>query len=187
MKKYFILLVFGLVFFALKAQQNVYSAKHLRVNFAFSPIYEGYATGSGYVYGVGWEQKISRNGRLRIHPFIRWGEYAALFITDIPDFYFRSTELGLTFHYDLIKISSVSLVTSAGIGGLYERGIGDRHPHLYADLFGLLHSGVSLRWDRPKKPWAYELTLLRLSWGTDYFIQPVPFEFSIIYKFRKRD
>ncbi len=187
MKKNFVLLIFSLFFWALQAQQNSFTSKHLRVNFALSPVYEGQATGSGYVYGVGWEQKIARNGRLRIHPFIRWGEYVSLFITDIPDAYFRTTELGLDFHYDLIKISSVSLVASAGLGGLYERGMSGWHPHSYAHLFALIHGAVSLRWDRPKKTWAYELTPLSLTRGTDDFIQPVVFQFSIIYKFRKRD
>ena len=187
MKKLLFLLVFLVGVSLLQAQQDAFAAKRLRVHFGFEPVYSGLSVGSGYVYGLGWEKSISRTGRWRVHPYLQWGESASLFITDVPDAYFRSTELGLTFHYDLIRISSVSLVTSAGVSGLYERGMGGWHPGLYAHLFGLGHASLSLRWDRPDKRWAYTLTPVSLSYGSEGFFRAVFFRFSVIYKFRKRN
>ncbi len=187
MKKALFLLVFLTVVPLLQAQQADFAAKRLRVHFGFEPVYSGRFTGSGYVYGLGWEQSISHSGRWRVHPYLQWGESASLFITDVPEAYFRTTELGLTFHFDLLRISSVSLVASAGIAGLYERGMGGWHPGLYAHLFGLGNASLSLRWDRPDRRWAYTLTPLSLSYGSERFFRAVFFRFSVIYKFRKRD
>ena len=187
MKNALFFLLFLAVFPLLQAQQSGFSAKRLRVHFGFSPLYSGRYTGMGYVYGLGWEKSISRNGRWRIHPYLQWGEEATLFITDVPDAYFRTTELGLSFHYDLIRISLVSLVTSAGIAGLYERGMGGRRRAMYAHLFAIGNASFALRWDNSNKQWAYMFTPIVLSFGSDHLFRILFFRFSVIYKFQKRD
>lgn len=144
---------------------------------------EGYnEMGVGLVYSVGFQKSYGKKDKLRINPNLMFGGFLPAGITDTRDMYYKLTNLGLDFHYDLIRIDVVSLVVTGGGFINYSRGLlgtgGMPDPglqnHYSSDYFLKMYYGgkvgLALRIDQKNKKCAYEIRPFNFQFGNEDFI-----------------
>lgn len=78
--------------------------------------------GFGIPLGIGYQKQYC-NGRIRVHTTLQDGNFMNFGITDVPDYYYRVTTLGLFSDIDVLRYYSFSIVLSTGVGGSLSRGI----------------------------------------------------------------
>ena len=119
--------------------------------------------GMSFFYSIGWQKSVGENNRLRINPNLLSGGFVPFAISDVPDQYYRMTQLRFNVHYDLIKYKSFSLVTSAGAFVSLSRGLigsGGRSSNNSGYFYNFYFGGnvsLGLRYSPQKNRIAYEL------------------------------
>lgn len=78
--------------------------------------------GFGIPLGIGYQKQYC-NGRIRAHATLQDGNFMNFGITDVPDYYYRVSTLGLNSDFDVLRYYSFSIVLSTGVGGSLSRGI----------------------------------------------------------------
>lgn len=148
--------------------------------------------GSGFAYSFGWQKSYGKNNKLRINPCLVMGEFYPYLVKDLPDMFYRTTNLEMNVHYDLIRYKSVSLVTSCGIFLGYSRGLigtgGYGPPATQSKYFFNYYIGgnfsVGFRIDPPKSKIAYEIRPMNFNIGSNNFAM-FSVMFGIDFKFKK--
>lgn len=139
----------------------------------------GSEMGFGGMISFSYKHGVWKGDRLRLSPGIMTGNFMSLMVTDVPDYYYRLTSLGLNAELDLIRIGSLSLVIYGGGFVNYSRGLKGtggwpQGENTYSDYFWRLYCGGSfgggLRLNRPDSRFIYELYPLNFQVGPDYYM-----------------
>ncbi len=137
--------------------------------------------GMGLIYSIGLQKSYGEKNKLRINPNLMFGGFLPLGITDQRDQYYKLTNLGLDFHYDLLRYDVVSLVTTIGGFMNYSRGLigtggmpSENNRNTGSDYFFSLYFGgklsLALRIDQKNKKVAYEIRPFNVQFGTKGFL-----------------
>ncbi len=109
---------------SLSAQQNdnrnTFSESSMIVGIGFGASSGIKESGLGLNYLLGWQQKIGKNKKIEINPYVTFGTYKAFAIpTDTPEQFLKSTNLGFDTHFHVSRVINLSV----GTFGNYTRGM----------------------------------------------------------------
>lgn len=124
-----------------------------------------YLSGFGSGFNVGYQASFWKN-RVRFNPNFSSMGFRTLWITDIPEQFFRNSALNLDLQLTIIRYKPISLFIGSGILGSYTRGIigtgGMDETRTRSETFDFLRVGmplnVGLRWAPLKSRFALQIT-----------------------------
>jgi hypothetical protein len=105
------------------AQEKEFKKTSIKTGFGLS-INEGIEEiGVALTYSIGWQKSYGEKNKFRINPNLIYGGFLPAGITDTKDMFYRISNFGMDFHYDLLRLENLSLVTTAGPFINYSRGL----------------------------------------------------------------
>jgi len=131
-----------------------------------------YLSGFGSGFNVGYQASFWKN-RVRFNPNFSSMGFRTLWITDIPEQFFRNSALNLDLQLTIIRYKPISLFIGSGILGSYTRGIigtgGMDQTRTRSETFDFLRVGmplnVGLRWAPLKSRIALQITPINANIG----------------------
>lgn len=133
----------------------------------------------GLIYSIGYQKSFGKNNRIRLNPNLIFGGFLPIGITDTRDQFYRISSFGFNLHYDLVKFTSISVVTSPGIFLNYSRGLlgtggMPEANNNTSEFFNSFYFGgkfsLGLRITPSGKRLAYEIRPLNIQFGNNGFI-----------------
>ena len=179
----------------LMSQEADYGRSSIRTGLGFGFNKGKRETGLGLQYVIGWQKEWGEKRRLRFNPNMMIGGYTPLFISGTREQFYRVTHLEVIFHYDLLKVSSVSLVVSGGGFVAYSRGLlgtgGDGETYYDESKFFLRgyfggSFSAAIRIAPKSSRWAGEIRPVNLQYGNEGFIMTY-FMLGVDFKIRKKE
>lgn len=187
-----IITLFALYAHLCSAQNQAFKKKSLKTGIGVGYNEGETENGMGIIYSIGLQKTVGKKQRTRLNPNLMIGGFTPIGFTDARQQFYRTTTLGYNLHYDVLKYKTLSIVTSVGPFVTYSRGLlgtsGDGDINNRSEYFTKLYYGgsfsVGLRIDAPKKNVAYEIRLLNVMVGNNYFGQGY-FMFGVDFKSKK--
>jgi hypothetical protein len=175
------------------SQEMEYKEGSLRAAVALAINQTDEAAGYGILYAFGWQSSLGKKRKLRINPNLMIGEFSSLILENRRQSYYRTTELSLYIHYDLIRYKRISLVISSGGFVYYTRGIlgSIYYPTYQFKQSGFFYTinaaaGVSggLRYDPKNSFVAFEIKPFNINLANRFFLSYLSVGLDL--KFKKK-
>jgi len=77
----------------------------------------------GLIYSVGFQREFGKENRWRYNPNLIIGGFLPILVFDVPDVFYRITNLSFNVQHDLLRYKSLSLVVSLGTFFNFSRGL----------------------------------------------------------------
>jgi len=147
--------------------------------------------GFGSMVSLSYKHGIWKGDRLRLSPAVMSGNFISILVTDVPDYYYRLTSLGINAELDLIRLGSFNMVVYGGGFINYARGLAGtggwpQEANTHSDYFWRLYYGGSFgggfRLNMPGSRFIYELYPINFQFGPNYYMTAYS-QFSLGIKF----